>query len=239
MVAAVILAGGQGTRLRHIHPDTPKPLVEVASKPWLEWLLQYLQRQGVSDVVVSAGYLANQIEHFIEQRRDAFPRICVVVESQPLGTAGGFLHAVKEGAIEADEVLVMNGDSLALCPLDPLEQCLRDPKTQGALLGLEMADAARYGTLSFSSNGNLSAFLEKRQGAGLINAGVYIFKRSVLPLFSKNLPLSFEFDVFPELIAGRNQIKVVPSVGDFIDIGTEASLMEAEAFIRRNREWFL
>ena len=239
MVAAVILAGGQGTRIRHLHPETPKPLIEVASKPWLEWLLLYLRGQGVSEVVVSAGHLADKINLFIEQRRNVFPGISAVVEVEPRGTAGGFLHAAELGAIQSDEILVMNGDSLALCPLGPLLECLREPNTQGALLGLEMEDASRYGTLSFSDDGNLSAFMEKRPGAGVINAGVYLFKKKLLANFSKKLPLSFEFDVFPELIAGGNQIKVVACAGDFIDIGTEASLSDAGAFIDRNREWFL
>jgi D-glycero-alpha-D-manno-heptose 1-phosphate guanylyltransferase len=239
MVAAVILAGGQGTRIRHLHPETPKPLIEVASKPWLEWLLMYLKGQGVAEVVVSAGHLADKVAEFIEQRRNIFPGISAVVEPEPLGTAGGFLHAAELGAIHSEEILVMNGDSLALCTLGPLFECLRDPDTKGALLGLEMADASRYGTLSFSDNGNLSTFVEKRPGVGVINAGVYLFKKNLLANFSKKLPLSFEFDVFPELIACGNQIKVVRCDGDFIDIGTEASLSGAEAFIDRNMEWFL
>lgn len=232
---AVVLAGGFGTRLRSVLPDLPKPLAPAAGKPFLEWVLRYLRGQGVERAVISAGHRAEQVESFC--RALSLPGISVacVNESRPLGTAGGFLNAIASSD-SYNEVLACNGDSVVLADLKALLLSLKE--ADAALLGVRVADAARYGTLKRSTDGRLLGFEEKRPGTGVVNAGVYLFRRATIAKFPAKRPLSFEYDVFPALIAAQATIRAVSCDAPFLDIGTEATLAEADSFIGRNMEWF-
>jgi NDP-sugar pyrophosphorylase family protein len=229
---AVVLAGGQGTRIRHLLGELPKPLAPVAGRPFLEWQLRYLHRQGITRVVLSTGYRAQTIDEFAARLSIPGLEVHCVREEQPLGTGGGFLHAVEQSEVGEGGALVCNGDSLVLAELRALFSHEGD-----ALLAVEVADASRFGSLR-ASGGFLQGFAEKRPGAGLINAGVYRFRRATIARFPRKMPLSFEYDVFPALLDAGVRIGVVPCQAPFLDIGTEQTLGEADAFIRGNRHWF-
>jgi D-glycero-alpha-D-manno-heptose 1-phosphate guanylyltransferase len=214
---AVILAGGLGTRIKHVLPDLPKPLAPVYGRPFLEWVIRYLRRQGFDEIVVSSGYMAEKIAQ-------AGLGVECVAEPAPLGTAGGFLHAIK--GKPKGPWLVCNGDSLALADLTPLLS------GGSAILGLKVPDASRYGSLDVE-NGRLKAFAEKRPGAGLINAGVYYFDEI---RFSEGR--SFETEVFPALLAKGEEIRVAEASCPFLDIGTEASLGLADLFVSEHSRYF-
>jgi D-glycero-alpha-D-manno-heptose 1-phosphate guanylyltransferase len=230
--AAVVLAGGFGTRIRHLLPDVPKPMAPVAGRPFVEHVVRYLVRGGVTQVVLSTGYLASVVEaHFAAE---PVPRAAVrcVAEDEPLGTAGGFLHAVRHAGFAPECWLVLNGDSLVVADLPAFLADFVASGADAALIGLEVADAARFGSLEFASDGRLRRFVEKRPGAGTINAGVYAFRTALLESFPARRPLAFETDVFPRLIAGGAHVRVHPVAAPFLDIGTPESLAQAEAFIR-------
>jgi len=229
----VILAGGAGTRIRHLLPDVPKPLAPVAGRPFLEWVIRYLRGQGLDSIVISAGFLADRIEAFAAEHS-----VACVKEPVALGTGGGFLHALAASRHEERDVLACNGDSLVLTDLRPLLQALQDTTVDAALLGVRVADASRYGTLKLDADDLLLGFAEKRPGAGLVNGGVYLFRRVLIGRFPVESPLSFEYDVFPSLIASGARIVTVPCEAPFLDIGTEESLARADAFIRNNVRWF-
>lgn len=237
-VAAVVLAGGFGTRIKHLLGDLPKPLAPVNGRPFLEWVLRYLAGQGIREIALSTHHFADTVADFAA--RLSLPEINLgcAPEAEPLGTAGGFLNAAVTIAAPHDALLVCNGDSLALGPLDALFSCLNDPSLDAALLGVEVADASRYGGIRRDDHDLLSEFTEKRRGSGLINAGVYLLRRELIAAFPARRPLSFEFDVFPALIANQRRIRVVSVSAPFLDIGTETSLAEADSFISRNLSWF-
>lgn len=228
----VVLAGGFGTRLRHVLSGAPKPLAPVAGRPFLEWLLRYLRKQGVCRVVLSTGYRADAVQMFATSLSLPGLDVSCVSETEPLGTAGGFLNALEGERVSA---LVCNGDSLVLTRLDPLAEAAAD--ADGALLGVQVQDAARFGSLR-TRDGLLAGFDEKRSGSGLINAGMYLFSAPSLARFPRKRPLSFEYDVFPALLAAGARLAVVSCEAPFIDIGTEESLGRATAFIRENGSWF-
>jgi len=229
-IAAVVLAGGAGTRIRHLLPDLPKPLAPVAGQPFLHWVLRYLNEQGVESIVISTGYLGEQIENYVAA--SGIPGVQCRRESAPLGTAGGFVFAADHSGLQPDAWLVCNGDSLALADLSPLFRALDEPDTQAAILGVRVDDAARYGTLQTDPSGRrLARFAEKRPGAGLVNAGVYLLRTACLQNLPRNCPLSFEFDVFARLLDGGASITVVAVDAPFLDIGTEESLLRADRFI--------
>jgi len=230
---AVVLAGGQGTRVRHILKDLPKPLASVAGRPFLEWQLRYLRNQGFQRVVISTGHHADKLDSFAAATDIPGLKLACVREDKPLGTGGGFLHALRHSGVEDCDALVCNGDSLVLAPLGPLFEQTAD----AGLLGVRVADAARFGTLRLNE-GLLEGFEEKRAGACLVNGGVYFFRHAAIQRFPHKMPLSFEYDVFPALLQTGVPIAVVPCDAPFLDIGTEETLAQADAFIRDNMSWF-
>lgn len=236
---AVALAGGFGTRLRQVLRDVPKPMAPVAGKPFLEWVLRYLARQGIAKAVLSTGYLAEVVEqHFANEPVPGIATRCIK-EAEPLGTGGAFLQSARETGEKPAAWLVLNGDSLALVELGPAFSQLSSPGVMAVLVGCQMSDASRYGTLSVGPDGRLLGFEEKKPGSGVINAGVYLFKHELLDKFPKQKPLSFEKEVFPVWIQERLQIHVVQAEAPFLDIGTPESLTQAEVFIRANASQFV
>ena len=229
---AVILAGGAGTRIRHLLPDLPKPLAPVGGRPCLEWVIGHLARQGIGRFAVSLGHLAAAAEAYFSARPDDGLQIRTVCEPTPLGTGGGFLLA-ERAFPDADPLVVVNGDSLVPAEFDRLGRLLADPAVDGALLGVEVDDAARYGRIDVDAGGRLVGFCEKQPGRGLINAGVYVFRRRLLARFPAVRPLSMELDVFPALLAAGANLRVATTRAPFLDIGTPESFAAAEAFVTR------
>ena len=133
---------------------------------------------------------------------------------------------------------MLNGDSLAPAPLDKMFASLDEPEMAGAILGVRVADASRFGTILQNAAGDLTGFNEKKPGVGVINAGVYLFRASTIDSFPDKTPLSFETEVFPALVAGRVRLKVCVTGAPFLDIGTPESLPLAEVFIWRNADYF-
>lgn len=236
--AAVVLAGGFGTRIKHLLHDIPKPMAPVLGRPFIEWLVRYLSKQGLRNVVLSTGYLGEKIaEHFSKNPMKEIHVTCVR-EPEPIGTAGGFLFAAQQSGLKPSSWLVLNGDSLAFAELNTLFACVKNPQIDGALVGVEMNDASRFGTIRSDANGRLTRFEEKRPGAGVINAGMYLFRDKIIKRFPEKRPLSFEIDVFPELLANKTELQVCVSHSPFLDIGTPESLAEAESFIKRHLQEF-
>ncbi len=237
-ITAVVLAGGFGTRIQHLLQNLPKPMAPVAGRPFVEWVVRYLKQQQLSRAMLSTGYLAETVEKHFQSHPISGMAVTCVPETTPLGTAGGFLNAAKSGNAGTKAWLVLNGDSLALASLGGMFASLNDPQIDGALLGLPMDDASRYGTLVQSQAGELSGFREKRPGSGIINAGVYLFRAALVGTFPGKRPLSFETDVFPLLAERGVRLKVIVTAAPFLDIGTPESLPRAEAFVRGHPDSF-
>ena len=234
----MVLAGGFGTRVAHLLPGVPKPMVPVAGKPFLEWVVRCLARQGVPKAILSTGHLANVVEaHFRTQPVAGMVTRCVA-ETQPLGTAGGFLNAARLSGETPEAWLVANGDSLVFADLAVAVAELDNPAVAGVLIGCTVPDASRYGTLAIGPAGELRGFLEKRPGKGVINAGLYLLRDALLRQFPSTLPLSFEQEVFPQLVAGGALFKVCAVDAAFLDIGTPESLRLAESFVQQNHARF-
>lgn len=236
---AVILSGGMGTRIRHLLPNLPKPLALVYGKPFLEWIIQFLVKQNINEIILSTGYLADQVENFISTISMQRLNLQSIKEDFPLGTAGGVLNALDHSDIPCDSILILNGDSLTLANFSPMFDALKEISNEVVMLGVLMADAERYGTLVVNKDGFLEGFNEKQPGKGLVNAGVYLFRRHYLDQLPRNKPLSFETDVFPSLVQKGVGIKVIEMNAPFIDIGTEESLAGASLFIEKNNKYFL
>lgn len=229
-VTVLVLAGGRGTRIQAIHPDIPKPMVPVAGKPFLHWLTLWLMRHGLDHFVYSTGYRAEAIETWIRDGECPAPAGISRREEIPLGTGGGLFNSLDACR---DWVLVVNGDGLVMGGISDLLALKTRAGLDGGLLGVDVEDAARYGSLEIDAAMRLTGFREKVPGRGTINGGVYLFRKSFLDARRVDGPGSIERDLFPSFIRQHADLRVVRTAAPFIDIGTPETLRQAETFIRR------
>lgn len=219
---AIVLVGGLGTRLGDLAGDLPKPMVEVAGRPFLEHLVRWLARHGVSRVVMATGHRAEAVEAHFGDGRAFGLAIDYSREAAPLGTGGALRQATT--LVGGETFLALNGDSvLAIDPTVLLAELL--PGTDAALALRRVPDAGRYGAVQLAPDGTLTAFEEKRQGAGpgLINGGIYAFQRGVLDALPADGPSSLERDLLPGL-ARMGHLRGRPFDAYFVDIGTPETL---------------
>jgi NDP-sugar pyrophosphorylase family protein len=233
-ITAVILAGGFGTRIKHLLGDLPKPMAPVNGRPFLEWVVRWLAAQNIRRVVLSTGYMTETIEKHFQPQSVAGVTVSCVHETTPLGTAGGFLNAVQQNKINSAAWFLLNGDTLAFANLADAIRELQNESTAGVIFGREVADTSRYGSLVSDANGCLARFAEKRPGQGVISTGVYLFRDSLVGKFSSKVPLSLEQEVFPALTTAGVSLKVLRMNAPFLDIGTPDTLREADLFIQQN-----
>jgi dTDP-glucose pyrophosphorylase/histidinol phosphatase-like enzyme len=218
---AVILAGGRGTRLGEITRKVPKPMLPIAGRPFLDYLIETVERHGYEDILLLAGYLGEVLEAAYAGRRIGGAAIRVMREEVPLGTAGAL--TVARDALDP-RFLMMNGDAFFDINLRALEQVSRQGEAMATLALRSVENAARYGRV-VEEQGKVVAFLEKdanRGAPGLINGGIYVLKREILDLVSA-LPCSLEQDVFPALVE-RGEIRGKEFDGYFLDIGLPETL---------------
>ncbi len=229
-----ILAGGFGTRIRHIIGKVPKPLAKVFDKPFLYWIFLQLERLGVERVIVLTHYEADQIKEFSKGYISGRLTVECLEEKIPEGTGGALLSAIISLKNVSENLIVMNGDSLVSM------DCLKDElnfndDVSGILVGVKVDNTSRFGSLEVNENGRVLGFYEKKEGEGVISAGIYFLKRSMIVKYDDgSRPLSIEKDLFPAMIEAGENMKVLCADGEFIDIGTESSLELADEFIKRN-----
>ena len=215
----VVLAGGLGTRLAPVVPDSPKILAQVAGRPYLEFLLNWLRSFGARRVILSLGHLADQVEAYLDARESCDMVVDTVIEPDLLGTGGavGFVRP----KIQSPVAMVMNGDSFVDDDLCQFVAAYQNSGAEGAILCTEVDDAARYGTVELDDTSHIKRFLEKdpsRHGPGLINAGVYLFGAAMLDRIAEMEPGSLERDVF-EAMSPADMLAVAGH-HTFLDIGT-------------------
>ena len=216
---AVILAGGLGTRLRGVIGEIPKCLAPVDGKPFLQYQLEWLARFDFTHVVLSVGYLREQIVDFVGSREWPFA-ISYAVEKEPLGTGGGIRLALQK--CRGKKVYVLNGDTFYNVDLDTLDF------TAPVTLALNpMRDFDRYGAVDWDGD-LVTAFREKRHcDEGLINGGVYAIDRSQLDMSLFPRTYSFEREVL-EPLADYGLVAGVRQEGYFIDIGVPEDYARAQ-----------
>jgi dTDP-glucose pyrophosphorylase/histidinol phosphatase-like enzyme len=219
---AVILAGGKGTRLGEITRAVPKPMLPIAGgQPFLDYLLEMIERHGYEDIILLGGYLGEVLAAAYDGREIGDAKIRVLLEEVPLGTAGAL--TVAREALDP-RFLMMNGDAFFDINLRALEQASHQSGAMATLALRSVGDAARYGRV-IEEHGKVVAFLEKdpsRSGPGVINGGIYVLRREILDLVP-NLPCSLEQDVFPALVE-RDEIRGKEFDGYFLDIGLPETL---------------
>lgn len=194
---AVIIAGGLGKRLRPLTEDRPKPLVEVAGRPIIEWQIEWLKRHGVSSFIVLAGYHREKLMEFLGSGSKFGVRVAYVVEDEPLGTGGAIKNA--ESVIGMETFIAVNGDVVTNIPVRELVNYLDSSQSAVAAIAL-VPLRSPYGIVEVDESGRVTSFKEKPiLEEYLINAGVYVMRSEI---FSYLPPKGdIERDTFPKLAA--------------------------------------
>lgn len=226
---AIVLAGGKGTRLAAAVPDVPKPLAPVGERPFLDYVLEQFAASGpVSGVILAVGHLSDKVIAHYRANLAALPLI-FSIEDTPLGTGGALLHALPQ--TQSDPVIVCNGDSLVRIDFKSLLLRHAETSADATIALVSEADTHRYGRVLVEGT-RVTDFEEKstRDGPGLINAGVYVFRRGALDGLAVR-PCSLEHDILPPLVK-NGRVFAMLSEGPFLDIGLPESYASARDFLR-------
>ena len=221
---AIVLVGGQGTRLRPLTLSAPKPLLPTAGVPFLAHLLARAAAGGVTHVVLATCYKAEMFASSLGDGSAFGLSIDYVTEDVPLDTAGGIRNAASSlrGAGAADPVVVLNSDILS--GHDLRAQVDLHIKTDAAvtLHLVEVPDPSRFGVVPTDSSGRVTAFLEKTPDpvTNRINAGCYVFRRDVIGQIPAGRRVSVERETFPGLIEAGALVMGYPESAYWLDVGT-------------------
>ncbi|HVS28427.1 MAG TPA: NDP-sugar synthase [Solirubrobacteraceae bacterium] len=223
---ALILAGGEGTRLRPLTSTVPKPVIPLVDRPFVSFMLGWLKHHGVDDVVLSCGYMASGVHNALGDGSQLGMRLRYIEEPRPFGTGGAVKFA--EPLLE-ERFLVLNGD--VLTDIDLAAQIAQHERTNAkltlALVGVE--DPTGYGLVRVAADGAVEEFLEKPSSdqidSDLVSAGAYVLERDVLELMKPDTNTSIERDVFPALIGAG--LYGYEASGYWLDIGTPERYLRA------------
>lgn len=223
---ALVLAGGEGTRLRPLTLTVPKPAMPLAGRPFLTFMLDWLALHGVTEAILSCGYRSDGVRSVLGDIYEGM-RLRYVVEEEPLGTAGPVRLAADEGVL-TDRFLVLNGDTLTDIDLSAEVAQHAERGAQGTLALYGVEDTASYGVVPTGDDGRVTEFLEKIENppTNRINAGAYVLELSVAERIEPGRAVSFEREVFPAM-AIEGVLYGYMAEGYWIDIGTPERYLEA------------
>jgi mannose-1-phosphate guanylyltransferase len=233
---AVVLAGGEGTRLRPLTTTQPKPAVRLVDRPFIRFMVDWLARHGVDEVVMACGFRAELLRAALGDAVPAGPSIRYLEEPEPLGTAGPIRFAADQGLL-ADRFLVLNGDLLTDLDLGLL---LETHEEAGAVatIGLHpVDDPSPYGLVRHAAGGEVTEFVEKPRPSEIdtdeVNAGAYVLQRRVAELIPAGRSVSIEREIFPKLVGGGLFARRLE--GYWVDIGTPERYLRASWDILEGR----
>jgi mannose-1-phosphate guanylyltransferase len=225
---ALVLVGGEGTRLRPLTLTQPKPAIQLVDRPFIRYMVDWLGHHGIDEVVMACGFRAEDLRAALGDSVPAGPSIRYIEEDEPLGTAGPVRLAADMGLL-GDRFMVLNGDVLTDLDLTALQ---RQHSETGAVatLGLyPVDDPTSYGLVRRGEDGAVLEFLEKPDPSVIdtdeINAGTYVLERAVVDLIPAGRAVSIEREVFPRLVGRGLYGRRLD--GYWMDIGTPERYLQA------------
>jgi mannose-1-phosphate guanylyltransferase len=240
MSEAILLVGGKGTRLQPLTSHTPKPMVCAAGVPFLAHQISRAAAAGVSRIVLATSYLAEVFEaHFGDGRREFGLDLVYVTEVEPLGTGGAIRNAAARLTCgSGDPVLVFNGDILSGLDIAGLVRQHRAGRADVTLHLTRVADPRAFGLVPTDPDGRVLAFLEKPETpeqivTDQINAGCYVFTRSIIEGIPAGREVSVERETFPGLLKRGGVLHGVVDSGYWLDLGTPAAFAQGSADLVR------
>ncbi len=227
---AVVMAGGEGSRLRPLTVTRPKPMVPVVGRPVMEHILNLLKTHGITDVVVTVQYMASAIEDYFGDGSQLGMHITYSREEVPLGTAG----SVKNAEELLDEpFLVISGDALTDFNLSEIIKFHRERRSLATLTLAHVPNPLEYGVIITDDTGHIRQFLEKPSWGEVfsdtINTGIYVLDPVIFSYFEKDKPFDFSQDLFPLMLKQGDPIYGYVANGYWCDVGNLAEYMKANA----------
>jgi mannose-1-phosphate guanylyltransferase / phosphomannomutase len=230
-VRAVVMAGGEGSRLRPMTANQPKPLLPVVNRPLLEHVLRLLKRHGLDETVVTVQFLASLVRSYFGDGEDLGMRLSYATEERPLGTAGSVKNA--ESALSDDTFLVISGDALTDIDLSAL---LAAHRARGSLVTVCLTrrpDPLEFGIVITGEDGRIERFLEKptwgQVFSDTVNTGIYVMEPEVFERVPRGEAVDWSGDVFPALLAAGAPVHGYVAEGYWEDVGTHDSYRKAQA----------
>jgi mannose-1-phosphate guanylyltransferase len=233
---AIVLVGGEGTRLRPLTNDVPKPALTLVDRPFLAYMIEWLAGHGVTEAVFACGFLPDVLREAVGEGERAGVRLEYVAEPDRRGTGGAIRFAADSlGDRLEDRFLALNGDVLTDLDLTALQEAHAARGASASLALYPVEDSSAYGLVSCDAEGAVTEFREKtgEVAPGEINAGAYVLERSVLDLIPPGREVSIEREVFPQLIG--NGLAGMRLDGYWMDIGTPERYLEASWDILEGR----
>jgi len=226
---AVILAGGEGTRLQPITFLNPKPMLPLANRPFMENFVLWLKSHNVKDIIFSAGYLSEVFKNYFGNGSKLGVKITFVEEEKPLGTCGGVKNTEKY--LGSESFLVFNGDILSSLNLTDMIAFHKRKKADVTISVTSTEDPSSYGLVPVDEEGRITKFLEKPEGdefvTNLINAGIYVMEPHVLEAVPEGKNYSFERQLFPHLLEKNYGIFGYVFNSYWLDVGTPRKYLAA------------
>ena len=231
-IIPVILAGGLGTRLRIIMNEMPKVLAPVMGRPFITIILDQLITAKFNEVLICTGYMGDKVKKSIGKFYKNI-KIKFSDETDLLGTGGAVINALKLLPKKTYAIMVMNGDSYLDIELNKYIDWFIGAKIDCSLTLKNVKDTSRYGSVDIDNNKKVIAFYEKKINSshGWVNAGIYLFKKSIFDDYNEGDKISIEKDILPQLT--EKNFYGYECDGEFIDIGTPESYAMAEAFFKK------
>ncbi|MGC0408398.1 mannose-1-phosphate guanylyltransferase/phosphomannomutase [Streptomyces sp. SAI-163] len=228
---AVVMAGGEGTRLRPMTSSMPKPLLPVVNRPIMEHVLRLLKRHGLNETVVTVQFLASLVKNYFGDGEELGMELTYANEEKPLGTAGSVKNA--EEALKDDAFLVISGDALTDFDLTDL---INFHKEKGSLVTVcltRVPNPLEFGITIVDEEGKVERFLEKptwgQVFSDTVNTGIYVMEPEVFDYVDPDVPVDWSGDVFPQLMKEGKPIYGYVAEGYWEDVGTHESYVKAQA----------
>jgi len=228
-VKAVIMAGGEGTRLRPLTSNQPKPMMPLANRPMMEHIVELLKEHGFDDIVVTVAFLANNIRNYFGDGSEFGVRMVYATEETPLGTAGSVRNAMQE--LRDERFLVISGDVLTDIDLSAIVK-FHEEKDALATIGLKaMENPLEFGIVITREDGSIERFLEKpgwgQVFSDTINTGIYVLEPGIFDFIAPGVPVDFSSDVFPSLLDASESLFGYVAEGYWEDVGTLEAYVKA------------
>ncbi len=230
-IDVIILAGGLGTRLKSIVPDLPKALSPINGRPFLDYILDFLEESdSVNNVILAVGYMADQIIEKYTNRHEYNFEILFSREETVLGTGGAIKRALQYST--TDSIMVLNGDSYVDVRVNDVIAFHREKNSSMTIIVKKIRNPGRYGLIKFDDNHRITSFNEKRTSTteGYVNTGIYLFKREIFNNIEENRTISLEKELIPFFI--NSNIYGFVTHGKFIDIGIPETYQIADKFFK-------
>jgi mannose-1-phosphate guanylyltransferase/phosphomannomutase len=205
---AVVMAGGEGTRLRPLTQNRPKPLVPVLNKPIAQHIIEHCKRAGITDIVVTLYYLAEEIQNYFGDGSDLGVNLIYSIEDTPLGTAGSVKKAQEY--LEDDTFIIVSGDALTDLNIEKALAYHREKKSEATLVLYHVDNPLEFGVVMTEEDGAIKRFLEKPSWGEVfsdtVNTGMYILEPSVFALMEPNKNYDWSQDIFPRMLAEKRSL---------------------------------